>query len=296
MGGRSAILGWVLIGLLIWGAIGLAHAGAKDRLDVTVSIVPQQYFLEKIGGDLVNISVMVLPGANPAVFEPKPQQMVALMKSKIYFAIGVPFERVWLRKFEEVNASMKIVHTEEGIEKMPMKGPDREGRQGHDHGIKDPHVWLSPPLVMVQARNILDALMRTDPDHRQDYEKNYKSFILELVDLDLQIRSIFSDLGEGHKFMVYHPSWGYFAKAYGLTQIPVEMEGKEPTPKELERLIQYAKEEGVKAVLVQPQFSTKSARTIANALNGDLIVADPLARLWKENLLKVAETLKGISH
>jgi zinc transport system substrate-binding protein len=265
-------------------------------LDVTVSIVPQQYFPEKIGGDLVKISVMVLPGANPAVFEPKPQQMLALTKSKICFAVGVPFERVWQSKFKEVNASMEIVHTEEGIDKLPMTGWDQGGGPGHDHGIKDPHVWLSPPLVMTQARTMVHALMRADPDHSQDYQKNYKSFILELVDLDLQIRSIFSDLGEHRKFMVYHPSWGYFAKAYGLTQIPVEMEGKEPSPKELERLIQYAREAGVKAVLAQPQFSTKSARTLADALNGDVIVADPLARHWKENLVAVAETLKKILH
>ena len=296
MGKRMATFGWVLIGLLIWGAIGSAHAGAKDGLSVTVSIVPQQYFLEKIGGDLVKASVMVLPGANPAVFEPKPQQMLALTKSKIYFAVGVPFERVWLRKFEEVNGSMKIVHTEEGIEKMPVKGPDQAERQGHEHGIKDPHVWLSPPLVMIQARNVFDALATTDPDHTADYEANYKSFILELVDLDLQIRSIFSGPGKGRKFMVYHPSWGYFAKAYGLTQVPVEMEGKEPTPKELEGLIQYAKAEGAKALLVQPQFSTKSAKTLANALNGRVIVADPLARDWKENLLSVAKTLREILH
>jgi zinc transport system substrate-binding protein len=285
----------MLIGLLIWGTIGSAHAGAKDRLEVTVSIVPQQYFLEKIGGDRVTVSVMVLPGANPAVFEPKPQQMMALTRSTVYFAIGVPFERVWLRKFEEVNGSMKMVHTEAGIEKMPM-GPRQGRKPGHGHGIKDPHVWLSPPLVMLQARNVLDALVTLDPGHRQDYEAHYKSFIQELVDIDLQIRAIFSDSGEGRKFMVYHPSWGYFARAYGLTQIPVEMEGKEPTPKELEDLIEYAEAEGVKALLVQPQFSTKSARTIAGALNGRVVVADPLARDWKENLLKVAKTLREILH
>ncbi|MEJ2725243.1 MAG: zinc ABC transporter substrate-binding protein [Deltaproteobacteria bacterium] len=294
MKGRHTIVAMTMMGLLIWGGVGSVHGGAKDVLDVTVSIVPQQYFLQKIGGDLVKISVMVPPGANPAVFEPKPRQMVALTKSRFYFAIGVPFEQVWLRKFGEVNTSMKIVHTEEGIEKMPMKGTHQAGMQDRDHGIKDPHVWLSPPLVMIQARNILDALARADPDRRQEYERNYKSFILELVDLDLQIRSIFSGLGKDPKFMVYHPSWGYFARAYGLTQIPVEMEGKEPTPKEMERLIRYAEEVGLKAVLVQPQFSTKGARTLANALNGDVIVADPLERLWKENLLKVAETLKGI--
>ena len=292
MGAKSTVVALTTIGLLMLGGMGLSDARAMDALEVTVSIVPQQYFVERIGGDLAKVSVMVLPGASPAVYEPKPQQMVALTKSRLYFAIGAPFERVWLKKFAKINSSMRIVNTGEGIEKMPMKGLHHEAGERHDTGIMDPHVWLSPPLVMIQARNILDALTRADPVHRQDYAENYKSFIMDLVDLDLEIRAIFHDAPEGHKFMVYHPSWGYFAKTYGLTQIPIEMEGKEPTPKVLENLIQYARKQGVKAVFVQPQFSSKSAKIIADALNADVTVADPLARHWKENLLNVAEVFR----
>lgn len=295
MRARSTIVALTTIGLLVLVEMGLSEARAMEALEVTVSIVPQQYFVERIGGGLVQVSVMVLPGASPAVYEPKPQQMVALTKSRLYFAMGVPFERVWLKKFAKINSSMKIVHTEEGIERMPMKGLHQEAGEGHGRGIMDPHVWLSPPLVMIQARNILDALTKADPVHKQEYAKNYKSFIENLVDLDLEIRSIFHDAAEGHKFMVYHPSWGYFAKAYGLTQIPIEIEGKEPTPKALENLIQYARKEGVKVVFVQPQFSSKSAKIIADALSADVTVADPLARRWKENLLKVAEVFRRAS-
>ena len=270
----------------------LAQAAALEGpLRVTVSIPPQTYFVQRIGGEWVEASEMVPPGANPHVYEPKPQQMVALSKSRIYFAIGVGFERVWLKKFAGVNPEMMIVQTDAGIEKMPMEQDRHEAEKGDDHGAKDPHVWLSPPLVMIQARNVLDALVRVDPSHRRRYEENYRAFMGELVDLDLKIRAIFSGKEEV-KFMVYHPSWGYFAKSYGLTQVPIEMEGKEPRPRQLEELIHLARREGVKVVFVQPQLSSKSANTIARALKGQVMRADPLASNWAENMLEVAEKFR----
>ena len=276
----------------------LSPASAENSMKVTVSILPQKYFVQKIGGDLVDISVMVLPGSSPETYEPKPKQMVKLTESKIYFAIGVSFEEVWLKKFAGANPEMMIIATQNGIEKIPMKRhlhDDKEwnhGKAAAHARIKDPHIWLSPPLVMLQARNILNALMRVDPAHRGTYEDNYKKFISKIVDLDLKISDLFADTGQGTRFMVYHPAWGYFAKAYALIQIPVEMEGKKPTPKGLQQLIRYAKKDGIKGVFVQPQFSTKSAHTIATAIGGRVVFADPLAFDWAKNLLLVARQFK----
>jgi zinc transport system substrate-binding protein len=270
-----------------------------NPLKVTVSILPQKRFVERIGGDRVEVSVMVLPGANPATYEPKPRQMVNLTQSRIYFAIGVPFETVWLDKFANVSPGMEVVSTQADIEKIPMKPAyAHDGDRNHataaaQPGVRDPHIWLSPPLVMVQARNILRALIKADPVGRGAYEANYKNFIMELVDLDLKIASLFSDRDTDKRFMVYHPAWGYFAKAYGLVQIPVETEGKGPTPKALQRLIDEARQDGIRAVFVQPQFSAKSAETIARAINGRVIAADPLALDWQTNLLQVAEQFKS---
>jgi zinc transport system substrate-binding protein len=267
---------------------------ANDKLKVVVSIVPQKYFLDKIGGDLVDVSVMVLPGSSPATYEPKPQQMVGLTKARIYFAVGVPFEKVWLKKFISVNPEMTVVHTEEGIEKIFMEVQDSHDEKTHQHGIRDPHIWLSPPLVMVQSRNIFYALTRVDPEHKEVYTKNYKSFMREVVDLDLKIRDVFSGEGEGARFMVYHPAWGYFARSYGLKQIPVEIEGKSPTARELEHFVNYTGREGVKAIFVQPQLSSKSAHTIAQAIGCRVIFVDPLAENWAENLLDVADKFNSI--
>jgi zinc transport system substrate-binding protein len=280
----------------IWGIFSApTPAIAEKPRHVAVSILPQKYFVKKIGGDRVHISVMVLPGANPATYEPKPRQMVNLAKSEIYFAIGVPFEENWLPKFAKTNPKMKIVRTQAGITKIPMK----EGGHGHHEaahdaetistGAKDPHIWLSPPLVMVQAKNILEGLVKADPEGRIFYEANYSAFLEELKALDMGIKNVFKATGQDNRFMVYHPSWGYFAQSYGLEQIPIELEGKKPSPRKLLALIQEARKDGIKVIFVQPQFSEKSAETIAKAIGGKVVFADPLAEDWENNLLRVAE-------
>ncbi len=265
---------------------------SEGRLSVFVSIMPQKYFVEKIGGEFVNVSVMVQPGASPAIYEPKPAQMVALSKARIYFAVGVPFEAVWLERIVRADPNLIVVHTQEGIRKRTMREHRHQERR-HDHQIRDPHIWLSPPLVMILARNILDALCRIDPSHCAAYDRNCKQFIIELVELDAEIRKIFAGHGRGKAFMVFHPAWGYFAEAYGLEQIPIEIEGKEPKAAELQYLIEHARQRGIKVIFVQPQFSAKSAKTIARAIGGKVAYADPLALDWAENLRKQAAIFEG---
>ncbi len=305
--GRS---GYLL--LWIWCCLIFHHPPlgyADGSVPVFVSIVPQKYFVKKIGGDFVDVSVMVPPGATPATYEPKPKQMKALSTAKVYFAVGVPFEASWLKNFAAVNPKMLIVHTEKGVEKKPMKTYRRSEKNEkrvdaprtdahaaeHHHGILDPHIWLSPSCVIIQARNILAALLKIDPIHASVYEANYKAFIIELVDLDAEIRDIFKGQHRAPKFMVFHPAWGYFADDYGLEQIPIEMEGKEPKPSQLKDLIDEANALKIKVIFVQPQFSIKNAEVIAKAIGGKVVSADPLALDWAENLRNQAKAFKTFS-
>jgi zinc transport system substrate-binding protein len=270
---------------------------AEEALQVAVSILPQKYFVEKIGGDAVNVSVMVDPGADPHTYDPKPQQMVALTRAKIYFAIGVPFEDAWLGKLAAGSPDMLIVHTDQWVEKLPITDQHHGGHShsGHKHGVKDehgtrdPHIWLSPPLVMIQARHIVAALSSVDPGRRPAFEENYRKFLNELVDLDRELMSMFFRKEGRKEFMVFHPSWGYFAEAYGLRQVSVEVEGKEPKAGDLKRLIEHARKEGIKIIFVQPQFSTTSARVVADAIGGEILQADPLAGNWAENLREMGK-------
>ena len=270
---------------------------SAETLQIAVSIQPQAYFVQKIGGDFVSVTVLVPPGANPATYEPKPTQMVSVSASKVYFAIGVPFEQAWLPKFSSVNPSLTIIYTDAGIEKIPMHSVHHHGVSGHrmkDRGgaMLDPHIWLSPPLVKIQAEHILNGLKQSDPIHAKRYETNFFQFSEEIDRLDADLRRLFSDLGQV-RFLVFHPSWGYFAETYGLEQIPIEFEGKAPKPAVLQALIKAARSSDIKVVFVQPQFSTRSAETIAAAIGGKVMIADPLAADWEENLRRQAVKIKS---
>lgn len=274
---------------------------AADRIPVFVSIVPQKYFVQQIGKDLVDVQIMVKPGASPHAYEPKPRQMADLSKTMLYFAIGVPFENAWLKKIAAANPKMKVVHTDQGIEKIPMTAPHhhpeekthhKEGEHDHEKGAHahealDPHIWLSPALVKIQARTILAALQDIDPSHRSLYETNYNQFISGIDDLDTQLKTIFAGK-QGLRFMVFHPAWGYFAHAYGLEQVPIEIEGKDPKPGQVKTLIAHARQEGIHVVFVQPQFSIKSAELIAREIGGQVAFANPLAEDWMANLREAA--------
>ena len=267
---------------------GLAHeARPNEKLSVFVSIVPQRYFVHQIGKELVEVHAMVPPGADPHTYEPKPRQMVSLATAKLYFAIGIEFEAARLKKILSTNPHIKVVHTDEGIQKISMSEDAYHSGDQHGHSGLDPHIWLSPPLVMIQARTILNALQEIDPVNRAIYGMNYKAFMAKLVDLDDDLKKIFAGR-QGLRFMVFHPSWGYFARSYGLVQVPVEIEGKSPKPAQIMELIKNARENNIKIIFVQPQFSSKSAELIAREIGGEVAVVDPLAENWSENLREVA--------
>lgn len=264
---------------------------------VTVSILPQKYFVEQIAKDFLQVNVMVTPGANQHTYEPKPAQMKELAKSDAYFSIGDGFEKAWLPKFKSSNPKMMMVDTVKGIEKIAMAEHHHEGEKKdahHDHGEEslDPHVWLDPILVKTQAKNIYDALVILYPAQSAEFTKNYEAFMVSLDALDASIQKTLSDI-KSRKFIVFHPSYGYFAKRYNLEQIAIEVSGKEPKPSELALIIKEAKEENAKVIFVAPQFSQKSALSIAKQINGKVLPIDPLAYTWSENLLSIAKIFQS---
>lgn len=270
-------------------------------LNVFVSISPQKYFVEKIGGSHVQVSVLVPPGTDPHTFEPKPKQMAALAKCDIYFAIGIDFEKVWLKRIASTNPRMRIVHTDKDINKITMSGQSHDhaklprhikARQSDTEGYFDTHVWLAPAPVKIQAGHILSALAAADPGNRSLYQANHETFLKEITTLDNEIKELLAD-SKGALFMVFHPSWGYFASAYGLKQVPIEIEGKNPKPAQLQTLIREARKQGIRTVFAQPQFSAKSAEMVAREIGGQVVVVDPLAEDWAQNLRAVAQKIRA---
>lgn len=259
-------------------------AETEAPLQVMVSILPQKYFVERVGGDRVQVAVMVEPGASPATYEPKPEQLTALSQAKAYFSIGVPFEQAWLERIQAANPAMLLVDTAAGIERMPM-GAGGENR--------DPHIWLSPTLVKTQAQTIAETLAQLEPEYATAYQSRLDSFNADIDTLDAGIRQTLDGTGQ-RKFIVFHPSWGYFARDYGLEQIPIEIGGQEPSAAELAALIERAQAEQITVIFAQPQFSTRDAETIASQIGGEVLLIDPLNPDWLGNLQTVAETFARV--
>jgi len=404
------------------------------QMNVVVSIVPQQTFVEKIGGDKVHVTTMVMPGSNPHFYEPKPSQMKALSNAQIYFPMKIEFEKAWLDRFTQHNKNMKLIDITQGISLIKMAkhshnhsakktfksiknkpyewagvfevnkghytwsfskvagnyahasmkflmvpiiedkkdaigsyeklaqslfdaGSTRVGEDGDtlhvsgglytlqfdenkdqtdfnldikkdgkylfftqyvpmkfedkEHFFKDnakydiepvqtkpktelgfdPHTWTSPSNVKIMASNILKALVDIDKDNEAYYRKNYQTFLQEIEQTDERIKKVFLLLPEQTNFMVFHPSWGYFAKEYGLKQLPIQVEGKEPKLKMLQAIIKKARASNVKVIFTQKEFSDKSAKVIAAELDIKVLKETPLARNWSENLIEMAEAI-----
>ena len=267
--------------LFLTGAVPCVMA---QPVPVVVSILPEQFLAERVGGRHIQVSVMVGPGQSPETYEPSPAQMAALKAARVYFRIRVPFEAVWMSRMQSVNPKMTVVDVSEGIRLRPI---DRiGGESGKETGPPDPHVWTDPPLAKLMAAHIRDTLIRLDPSHKADYGRNYTQLAAELDALDAEIRNRLSPVKQ-RAFMTFHPAWGYFADNYSLRQIPIESEGKEPGPRTLMQVVQEAKRLGIKVIFVEPQFSRSSATMVAREIGGRVVAIDPLSDDYLGNMRKV---------
>jgi zinc transport system substrate-binding protein len=276
----------LLTGLTLAGCAG-STPGTDGRLQAFVSILPEAFFVERIGGDHVSVEVLVGPGQSPHSYEPTPRQLTRLAGARVFFAIGVPFEKALLARIKRSFPGVEVVDTRAGIELR-----EAEEHDGHDDdaGGPDPHVWLNPRNARLIAASIRDALVRLDPAHAADYRANFDALAAQLDALDARLAKALAPLA-GRRFYVFHPAFGYFGQAYGLTQVAVETGGREPSPRELAALIESAKADGVRVIFVQPQFSKSSAEAVARAIGGVVAPVDPLAKDYIANLERLAAAL-----
>ncbi|MAT41645.1 MAG: cation ABC transporter substrate-binding protein [Anaerolineaceae bacterium] len=279
----------LLIAVLILSACSGNVGSDNQKPIITVSVLPQQYFVERLAGDYFAVNVMVQPGESPENYEPTPQQMRALSSAAAYISIGVPFENVWLDKIASANPNMVMVDSTVGVEKLPITGHDHAD-EDHVGEELDPHIWTSPRLVKIQAQNIADALTQLDPTHESEYKANLDSFLKDINQLDTELTDLFAGSNQ-KKFMIFHPSLGYFANDYGLTQIPIEIGGTEPSAQELAQFIKLAKDENVHIIFVQPEFSKRSAETIAAEINAKVVELFVLSPDWLNNLRSIGQTI-----
>ncbi|MFO7810486.1 MAG: zinc ABC transporter substrate-binding protein [Candidatus Delongbacteria bacterium] len=281
----------IFLALILILFVSCVKNSSNSKPVISVSILPQEYFVKRITGDKFNINVLLPPGVSPHTFEPAPSTMSDLARSDIYFTMGeIEFEKAWLNKFRSVNEDMIISNSSKNANyiKFLDHGDDHE----HDHtGNTDPHIWMSPEEVKTIANNIYEEMVQFDPDNKKFYKKNLESFITDLEKLDMQIRTMLSEI-KNRRYIIYHPSLGYFARDYQLVEIPIEIDGKEPSPKQIKKIIDTAQEQNISTVFIQKQFDARLAESIAEEINGKVMQLDPLSKDWLNNMIKIARTMQ----
>ncbi len=261
------------------------------KVNVISTIVPEAEFIKAIGGDDVAVTLMVLPGEEPETYAPKPSQMKSISHADLYMSMGVEFDNSWLPRFKGMNKKMKIIELAKGIKKRPIMGEAPTANEG-----LDPHIWNAPSKIKVIALNILNGLSKADSANSAKYKKNYQKFIQKVEQTDKKITALLSKLPKEDKsFIVFHPAWGYFAREYGLKQIPIEVGGKSPKPRIVKNLIKEAKRLKIHTILTAPEFSDAIAKQIAKEIGGKTLKISPLNPDWSNNLINLAKAISSES-
>ena len=288
----------LLSGLLIISVLFISACQSNNRdsekKSITVSILPQKYFVQSLIGDKLNINVMVAPGASPASYEPTPRQMAELTQSDLYLMMGhLGFEEAWIPRIEKTNPDLKIIDLSSGITLLGEESEEEHGADEsdeHHHGV-DPHIWMSPKQAKKIVQNTASALIK--------YEESCKDLILQkrdsliglIDDLD-QRYSAAMDLIQNRKFIIFHPALTYLANDYQLEQIAMEFEGKEPSPSYFKSIVDRAKSENIGLLFIQKEFDIENAKQMAREIGAELIQIDPLDEDWFEQMEDILEKLK----
>ena len=278
---------------------------ATARMLVYVSLVPQKYFVENIGRSLVDVRVMVPGGTAPGSYVPTSAQIAEASGSRIYVRAGFAAEADWVERILSKNRNIMVVKSDTGIDKPPISAYRLEEEGGREQAPRspaadksppddrrDPHIWLSPPLVKRQARQILRGLALMDRGNMNAYHGYYLEFYKEINSLDSRIRNILSKAPEV-SFIGLPPAWGIFASTYGARQFTVQADATSAGTEAYQNTVSLAHRRGIRIVLGAPHASVEVSKRLAGDIGGKWIAADPMAANWSENLEKVAREIAG---
>ena len=277
-----------ILTLLICTACGNTSQDNEKPI-ITVTLEPLRYFTETIAGDKYQVVSMVPKGSSPESYDPTPQQLVNLSRSQAYFRIGyIGFEQVWMEKLQANCKDMKVFDTSQEVDLIRAEG-HWHGDHFHEGGV-EPHIWNSTKNASIIADNICQALCELDTE-RQAFYKHRTDSLKQLIEqTDKNIRHLLQKAD--NTFLIYHPALSYFARDYGLKQISIEKDGKEPSPDQLKKLIETCRNENVHTIFVQQEFDKRNAQLIADELGVRIVPVNPLSYYWAEEMLNVARALK----
>jgi len=278
---------------MLTGIVSCRHnpPGAGEDI-ITVSIEPFRYFVEGIAGDDFTVNVMVQPGANPHIYEPYPDQIRRLQRSRAYISNGyLGFEMAWLEKFYEINKTMVKLSLGDRIDPI-LAGEHHHHHHNHAEHVEgaDPHYWVSPECALIMASSVKELLCSLNPGEVEKYDSNYRSLLEKIKYAERMADSLFSQTA-GSTFMIYHPTLAYLARDYNLTEVAVEFEGKEPPPSRLKELIDLAREKQIRTIFVQKEYDSRNAAAIAREIGATVTVIDPLSGEWLASTLEIITEL-----
>ena len=266
------------------------QASKPDKPVITVTIEPLRFFTEAIVGDHFKVVSMVPNGTSPETYDPTPQQLVNLANSDAYIKIGyIGFELSWMDKIQKNAKHLSIFDSSKGIDLIYAEG-HHHGDHYHAGGV-EPHTWNSTKNAKIMAKNILDAAIQLDSIHTTDYQENYKSLVMLIDNTEETIQLMLNNNPHAKGFMIYHPALSYYARDYGLEQISIEEEGKEPTPAHLKKLIEKCMNDNIHIIFIQPEFDQKNAEVIATQTNSQIVGINPLSFYWQDEMIHLTKAL-----
>lgn len=286
---------WICLLLAIVGLSACQGKKEEGTRMISVTIEPQRYFVEKIAGDLFQVYCVTPAGQSPETYDPTPQQMVQISQSQAYFRIGeIGFEQAWMKNLQSQNPDMRVFDLSEGMELIKNQEEEHEGEEAHHHhhGSVDPHIWTSISGAKVIAQNTCQALIKLDPENQETYQAGYQRLIGEIDSTAVEMKRLLQPLA-GSAFIIYHPTLTYFAREFGLQQLCIELDGKEPSPAQLKRLIETAAQSKAKVAFVQQEFDQKNAELIAKETGCRLVKINPLSYNWHDEMIRLATILAG---
>lgn len=280
----------LFIGILF--PLGCGQSTERAECVVAVSIPPQAYLVERIAGGEVKVVTLVEGGESPATYQPSDRQVSEVMRAKIYFRIGVPFERGrWLDAINGSSNGMQVVDLRDGVTLRAFSGEHHQcAEHDHSHEGLDPHIWLCAEHLKTMARTINRTLGELLPDRAGRFRSNLDVLETEIDEAHEEVKTILIPFA-GRRFYIYHPAWGYFCDDYGLEQAAIELEGKEPSDEELTRIQERMRADDVKVIFVQPQIAGRSVDPVAKAAGAEVRILDPLARDVLANLRRAAQAI-----
>ena len=283
---RKFLLPSLLIAILLSGCF--SGAPKQKNKVLFVSILPLKYFTDKIVGNTYKVEVTVPPGVGPETYSPTPKQIMLLSEANAYFSIGyLGFEQSWLENFRSTNPDLQIFITSKDINLI--RDGEQHGEHVHSQGV-DPHIWSSPKAAVQIAKNICNGMIQIDPGNSEFFRKNLSVLLTEIGKVDSTVITLIAK-ASSKKFIIFHPALGYFARDYGLTQLSIEFDGKVPSPRHLQTVIETAKSENIRFIIIQKEFDQKNAEIIAKETGSKIVQIDPLDYNWPQQIISIAEKL-----